>query len=143
MSSRRFPKRPWISAHAIIFDPKKRVLLTKRAAPPKQNHWFPPGGAIDVGETVEEGLKREIKEETDITVNNLRFVDFIDGITRNAEGEVVYHFVVFMYTANYLEGIIEAKDDALEVKWVSIQDVVSKKILVPEELTSILKKIMD
>ncbi len=143
MNNRRFPKRPWVSAHAIIFDPKKRFLLTKRAAPPKQNYWFPPGGAIDVGETVEEGLIREIKEETDILVNNLQFVDFIDGISRNAEGKVIYHFVVFMFTANYLEGTIKAKDDALEVKWVSIQDVISEKILVPKELTSILKKIMD
>lgn len=141
MSNRRYPERPWVSAHAIIFDPQKRILLTKRAAPPKQNYWFPPGGAIDVGETVEEGVRREIKEETDIIVDNLRFVDFIDGITRNTEGIVVYHFVVFMYTAEYLEGTIKAKDDALEVKWVSIQDIISEKILVPKELILILQKI--
>ncbi|MFX1283854.1 MAG: NUDIX hydrolase [Promethearchaeota archaeon] len=143
MSNRKYPKRPWVSAHAIIFDPKKRILLTKRAAPPKQNYWFPPGGAIDVGETVEEGVKREILEETDIIVNNLRFIDFIDGITRNTEGKVIYHFVVFMFSADYLEGTIKAKDDALEVKWVSIQDILSERVLVPKELLLILQKIND
>ena len=141
MSDRRYPKRPWVSAHAIIFDQhKKKILLTKRAAPPKQNFWFPPGGAIDLGETVEEGVRREIKEETDIIVNNLRFINHIDGITNDTEGKVIYHFVVFMYVADYLKGIAKALDDALEVKWVSADEIVSDTIPVPEELISILKE---
>lgn len=141
MSDRRYPKRPWVSAHAIIFDQhKKKILLTKRAAPPKQNFWFPPGGAIDIGETVEEGVIREIKEETDIIVNNLRFIKHIDGITNDTEGKVIYHFVVFMYEADYLKGIAKALDDALEVKWVSADEIVSEAIPVPKELISILKE---
>jgi ADP-ribose pyrophosphatase YjhB (NUDIX family) len=142
MNDRKYPKRPWVSAHAIIFDrEKKKILLTKRAAPPKQNFWFPPGGAIDLGETVQEGVKREIKEETDIYVNNLRFVDFIDGITRDAEGRVILHFVVFMYEADYLKRTIKAQDDALDVKWVSFEEILSETIPVPTELKSIVKKI--
>lgn len=142
MNDRKYPKRPWVSAHAIIFDrEKKKILLTKRAAPPKQNFWFPPGGAIDLGETVQEGVKREIKEETDIYVNNLRFVDFIDGITRDAEGRVIFHFVVFMYEADYLKGTIKAQDDALDVKWVSFEEILSETIPVPTELKAIVKKI--
>ncbi len=141
MSDRRYPKRPWVSAHAIILDQqKKKIHLTKRAAPPKQNFWFPPGGAIDLGETVEEGVRREIKEETDIIVNNLRFIKHIDGITHDTEGKVIYHFVVLMYEADYLKGIAKAKDDALEVKWVSADEIVSDAIPVPKELILILKE---
>ncbi|MHA2247629.1 MAG: NUDIX hydrolase [Candidatus Hodarchaeales archaeon] len=141
MNDRKYPKRPWVSAHAIIFDQnKKKILLTKRAAPPKQNFWFPPGGAIDIGETVEEGVRREIKEETDIIVNNLRFIKHIDGITHDTEGKVIYHFVVFMYKADYLKGIAKALDDALEVKWVSADEIASDAIPVPKELISILKE---
>lgn len=143
MSDRKYPKRPWVSAHAIIFDQKKKILLTKRAAPPKQYFWFPPGGAIDIGETVEEGLKREVLEETDITIKNLRYVSYIDGITRDGEENVIYHFVVFMYVADYHKGIVKAKDDALDVKWASIEDIMSEAIPVPKELISTLNKIED
>ena len=61
MSNRKYPRRPWVSAHGIIFDKKReKILLTKRAAPPKALFWFPPGGAIDLGETVKEGLRRVV-----------------------------------------------------------------------------------
>ncbi|MHA2295415.1 MAG: NUDIX hydrolase [Candidatus Hodarchaeales archaeon] len=140
MSSRKYPKRPWVSAHAIIFNDKKEILLTKRAAPPKRNYWFPPGGAIDLGEKVEEGLEREIMEETTIKVRNLHFIDYIDAITSDDDDRIVFHYVVFMFSANYLEGTAKAKDDALEVKWSSIEDILSSKYPVPKELVTIVKK---
>lgn len=141
MTTRKYPKRPWVSAHAIIFNQDGRILLVKRAAPPKQNFWFPPGGAIDVGETVKLGLEREILEETNVTVKNMDFVDYIDGISQDAEGQILYHFVVLMFVADYLEGTISAKDDALEVKWVSIEEILSENIPVPIELITILEQL--
>ncbi|MFX1515199.1 MAG: NUDIX hydrolase [Promethearchaeota archaeon] len=142
MSNRKYPQRPWVSAHGIIFDKKReKILLTKRAAPPKALFWFPPGGAIDLGETVEEGLRREIYEETDITVESLQFIDYIDGITHDSDNKVEFHFVVFMFETEHSEGMIKAKDDALEVKWVSIEEIMSKALPVPSELISILKKL--
>jgi ADP-ribose pyrophosphatase YjhB (NUDIX family) len=140
MSDRKYPQRPWVSAHGIIFDEKReKILLTKRAAPPKALFWFPPGGAIDLGETVEEGLKREIYEETDISVKNLQFINYIDGITHDDNKNVEFHFVVFMFEVEYVSGTIKAKDDALEVRWVSIEEIMSNAIPVPSELISILK----
>ena len=141
MSNRKYPRRPWVSAHGIIFDKKReKILLTKRAAPPKALFWFPPGGAIDLGETVEEGLRREIYEETDISVGTLRFIDYIDGITHDSNTKVEFHFVVFMFEAEYSKGKIKAKDDALDVKWVPLEDIMSEAIPVPSELISILNK---
>ncbi|UCE13492.1 MAG: NUDIX domain-containing protein [Candidatus Heimdallarchaeota archaeon] len=141
MTTRKYPKRPWVSAHAIIFDQHRRILLVKRAAPPKQNFWFPPGGAIDVGETVKSGLEREILEETNVTVKNMNFVDYIDGITQDTEGQILYHFVVFMFVADYLEGTIKAKDDALEVRWVSLEEIMTNALPVPKELITILERL--
>jgi 8-oxo-dGTP diphosphatase len=141
MVSRKYPIRPWVSAHAIVFNYQNEILLTKRAAPPKQNYWFPPGGAIDLGETVIEGVSREVFEETNIYINNLRFFDYIDGITHDSEGEVLFHFVVFIFLADYKKGVIKASDDALEAKWLSIEEIKSKKILIPKELLSIIQKI--
>ncbi len=142
MSNRKYPTRPWVSAHAIIFDKdRKNILLTKRAAPPKQFYWFPAGGAINLGETVEEGVKREIIEETGVKIKNLQFVDYIDGITLDKNEKVEYHYVVFMFVADYKEGVVEANDDALEVQWMSIEDIKSDSIQVPAELDRILEKI--
>lgn len=140
MSNRKYPQRPWVSAHGIIFNQQRtKILLTKRAAPPKALFWFPPGGAIDIGETVEEGLKREILEETDIIVENLQFINYINGITHDSDNKVEYHFVVFMFEAEYSKGTIKAKDDALDVKWVSLEEIMSEAIPVPTELISILR----
>lgn len=141
MTSRKYPTRPWVSAHAIIFNKKQEILLTKRAASPKKNFWFPPGGVIDLGETVISGLKREIMEETNIRVTNFHFNDYIDGITYNKEGRILYHFIVFIFTSNYLDGEVEAKDDALEAKWFSIEDIISKIVLVTDEFIQITNRL--
>ncbi len=141
MSDRKYPSRPWISTHGIIFDQNYRVLLTKRAAPPKQNYWFPPGGVVDLGETVLEALKREILEETGISVKNLRFIDFLDAISHDESGKILYHFVVHFYIGEYLSGILQAADDALEAMWIPIDKIKNRSILVPDELIQLLNKI--
>lgn len=141
MTSRKYPTRPWVSVHTIIFNKKQEILLTKRAASPNKNFWFPPGGVIDLGETVISGLKREIMEETNIRVTNFHFNDYIDGLTYDKEGRILYHFIVFIFTANYLDGEVEAKDDALEAKWFSIEDIISKKVLVTDEFIKITNRL--
>ncbi len=140
MTNREYPSRPWVSAHAVIFNKKKLILLTKRAAPPKANYWFPPGGAIDLGETVVAGLEREIKEETNIIVSNLKFLDYLDGITPDTKKRILYHYVVFIFTANHLEGEVQANDDALDAHWFSVSDIMTRKIDVPDELIRIIDK---
>ena len=115
--------------------------MTKRAASPKKNFWFPPGGVIDLGETVISGLTREIMEETNIHVTNFHFNDYLDGLTYDKEGKILYHFIVFIFTANYLDGEVEAKDDALEAKWFSIEDIISKKVLVTDEFIQITNRL--
>jgi ADP-ribose pyrophosphatase YjhB (NUDIX family) len=140
--NRNYPARPWVSAHVIIFDKdKEKILLTKRAAPPKRHYWFPPGGAIDVGETVEEGVIRETLEETTIRITKPRFVDYIDAISRDEKGEVRFHFVVFMFVADYLEGKVEAKDDALDAKWFSAETIIAGEVPIPDQLIEILKQV--
>ncbi len=140
MLNRKYPTRPWVSAHAIIFNQDDKILLTKRAAEPKINYWFPPGGAIDLGETVTDGLTREILEETNIKVTNLSFIDYIDGLSYDSEGKILYHYVILLFRADHLEGEVKANDDALDAKWFSISDILSRDIPVPTELIRLVKK---
>jgi ADP-ribose pyrophosphatase len=142
LNSRKYPSRPWVSAHAIIFNQKNEILLTKRAAPPRRFFWSLPGGAIDLGETVEEGVTREIFEETSVQIKNLRFVDYVNAIHRDNNGKVLYHYVVLIYAADYLEGVVKADDDALDAKWFSSDDIIARDIQITEELVSIIKRMV-
>lgn len=142
MNSRKYPSRPWVSAHAIIFNQKNEILLTKRATPPRRFFWSLPGGAIDLGETVEEGVTREIFEETSVQIKNLRFVDYVNAIHRDNNGKVLYHYVVLIYAADYLEGVVKADDDALDAKWFSSDDIIARDIQITEELVSIIKRMV-
>ena len=142
MSDRQYPSRPWVSAHVLIFNnTKSELLLTKRASPPKQFYWFPPGGAIDLGEAVEAGIKREVLEETGVNITNLQYIKYLDAITKDERGEIRFHYVVFMFRADFQGGTVTAMDDALEAKWIPITDIQARRIPIPEELLIILDEI--
>src|SRR5260221_488110 len=78
---------------AVILD-GDRVLLVKRANEPLKGEWSLPGGAVDVGETLEQAVARESKEETGFDVEVGPVVEVLDRIHRDASGRVEYHFVL-------------------------------------------------
>lgn len=139
MGDRRYPTRPWVSAHVIIFNSKNEIILTKRASPPKQNYWFPPGGAIDLGETVVEGIKREVMEECNLTITDIEYLQYIDAITKDENNKILFHYVVHIYKAILQGGNLKAQDDALDVKWFSLNELNSSNYKIPEEFFTIMK----
>jgi ADP-ribose pyrophosphatase YjhB (NUDIX family) len=141
MKVRKYPLRPWVSVFAFIFNKENEVLLTKRAKPPRIDHWFPPGGMIELGETALTAVKREILEETGVQVNNLRFIDYFDGITYNDDGKVIYHNIVLIFIADYLTGFAQANDDALDLKWIPFKKILAQELVLWENQDEILKKI--
>ncbi|MCK4437998.1 NUDIX domain-containing protein, partial [Candidatus Bathyarchaeota archaeon] len=70
-TSRQYPTRPIPGVAGIILDGDS-VLLSIRGKPPSEGKWGLPGGAVEVGETVEEALIREILEETGVKVRPIR-----------------------------------------------------------------------
>jgi ADP-ribose pyrophosphatase YjhB (NUDIX family) len=139
MTNRQYPSRPWVSAFILIFNKTKdKILLVKRGKPPKKDYWFPPGGATNLGETVEAGIKREVLEETGLKITNLQFVQYLDVILPDNKGETQYHYIEMVFSSDSYEGEIKAGDDALEVRWVPLQDIELDYILVPKELIFVL-----
>jgi mutator protein MutT len=95
-----------------------RVLLIRRGKEPLLGRWVVPGGTVELGETLESALVREMEEETGLLVEPLEVLTVFDRIERDGE-RVVYHFVIVDYLCRWLSGEARAASDALEVAWAS------------------------
>jgi 8-oxo-dGTP diphosphatase len=126
LPQREFPTQPLVGVGAVIFDDRGRVLLIKRGAEPLKGHWSLPGGLLELGEPLVEGVKREIAEETGLIVVPEAIVEVVDRIYRYSDGEksqVRYHYVVVDYWCHVISdksgGDVQPSSDAVEVAWVS------------------------
>jgi 8-oxo-dGTP diphosphatase len=120
--SREYPVRPIIGLGAIVWK-DGRVLMVQRGRPPRAGIWSLPGGAQDLGESVAEGIRREIAEETGVQIELLGLVEVIDSIQRDADGRVRYHYTIVDYVARWVGGEAVAGDDAAAVAWVDPADL--------------------
>ena len=120
--ARRYPTRPIVGvAGAVVADGK--VLLIRRGSEPMRGTWSLPGGALETGETILEGVAREVLEETGLRVKPLELLAMLDRIVRDEHGAVEYHYVLLDWLCELAETtqIDEARagSDALEIAWVS------------------------
>ena len=90
-------------------------MLVKRRFEPLAGQWSLPGGAIEVGETLEAGVAREIREETGLTVDVGSIVEVFDRIFRDEASRVKYHFVLIDYVCRATGGQFRAGSDVGDV----------------------------
>ena len=109
-------KHPVISVGAVVVQ-NNAVLLVKRKNPPCQNEWAIPGGKVKLGETLQQAAEREILEETGLKIKAHQVVYGFDLIKKDAEDNILYHYVIVDLAADYLSGVLKAKDDALDAQW--------------------------
>ena len=99
-----------------------RVLLIRRGKEPLRGRWVVPGGTVELGETLEAAVVREVEEETGLVVAPREVVTVFDRIDR--EGDVVrYHYVIVDYRCEYVSGTPRAASDAAEVALVTREDL--------------------
>ena len=115
--NRRYPPRPILGIGAIILD-RDRVLLVERGKPPLQGYWSLPGGVLEVGERLEEGVRREIMEETGLQIKPLGIVEVFERIMRDAAGRAEYHYVLVDYLCRATGGALCAASDCANARWV-------------------------
>ena len=94
--SREYPERPIVGVGGVVVE-RGRVLLVRRGRAPLLGEWSIPGGALKTGETLEEGLRRELREETGLEVMPLELVEVLDRIVPDADGRTRYHYVLIDY----------------------------------------------
>lgn len=119
MSDREYPVRPIVGIGIVVLK-HDSVLLVRRGKPPNIGSWTLPGGAQEVGETVEDAARRELLEETAITVDTLHFAAHVDNIRRDAEGRVQFHYTILDFAARWHSGEPVAGSDVTEAVWARL-----------------------
>src|SRR5260370_160495 len=95
--SRRYPERPVLGVGALIILEDDRILLVERGNEPLKGYWSLPGGAVETGESLRDGVKREILEETGLTIEPMQVVEIFERIMADADGRTEYHYVLIDY----------------------------------------------
>jgi len=120
--SRRYPSRPFLGVGALIFDDEK-LLIVERAGEPFKGYWSLPGGILECGEKLNQGVRREVLEETGLEVEPLSVFEIFERIISDAEGKAEYHYVVIDYWCKPIGGRLEAASDVSRVAWVTAQNL--------------------
>ena len=95
------------------------VLLIRRGTPPRQGEWSLPGGRIEPGERAVDAALRELREETGVEAEITGLIDVVDGLFPEAGR----HYVLIDYAARWLSGEPVAGDDAIEARFVALDEV--------------------
>ncbi len=119
---RLYPKQPLVGVGAVLICNGK-ILLEKRKNEPGKGKWSIPGGLVELGESVEETVIREVHEETGLLVEKPEHIDVVDNVTRDENGEIKYHFVIIDYFVKLKGGTLKASSDAEELRWVAFDEV--------------------
>ena len=128
---REYPDRPIVGVGGVVVQ-NGRVVLVRRAKAPRMGEWSIPGGMLELGETLRDGVAREIEEETGLRVKSEEVLDVFDSIVTDAEGKTQYHYVLVDYLCSVTGGELRAASDVSEARWATLEEALS---LVKREIT--------
>ena len=122
MVKRLYPDQPVVGIGAIILRDGE-ILLEQRGNEPALGQWTIPGGVVEVGESLEDAVKRETHEETGLVVESISLIDVVDQVHLDDRGRLEYHYVIIDYVVKTKPAEPEAASDANALKWVKLGDV--------------------
>ena len=120
---REYPSAPVVAVGAVVCHQGK-VLLVRRGHEPAMGRWVIPGGGVELGETVRDAVRREIREECGIEISVANEpAAVVDRIDRDTAGRVRYHYVIIDYLADYQSGMLTPGSDVTAAQWVDPADL--------------------
>lgn len=105
---------------AVIFKENK-VLLALRDHEPFKDHWCIPGGHIEFGEHPDTAVRREVLEETGLSLRNLKFFNYYSEFYSHME----WHAIALIYTGSAEGELIPQPGEVKELKWVPIKEALT------------------
>ena len=143
-SSREYPERPVVGVGGVIIE-NGRALLIRRGSEPLRGEWSIPGGTLELGESLQEGVARELREETGLDVRVLELIEVFDRIFPNdgspqahAKPRPRFHFVIVDYLCERISGEPRAGSDVTDVAFATEDEL--EKFHLTETATRVLKK---
>jgi 8-oxo-dGTP diphosphatase len=142
--SREYPERPVVGIGGVIIE-QGRTLLIRRGSEPMRGEWSIPGGTLELGETLEEGVVRELLEETGIVVRVLDLIEVFDRIYAE-DGTIAvqvlkkprFHYVIVDYLCKRIGGEPRAGSDVTDVVFAREEELA--KYQLTATATRILQK---
>ena len=145
---REYPEQPVVGVGGVVID-ADRALLIRRASPPLEGQWSIPGGMLELGETLDQGVRRELAEETGLEVAVLELIEALERIEPGSRGDgnnpasaglvqPRYHFVILDYLCEVRGGILRAGSDAKDFAWAREDDLA--RFNLTAAATRVLKK---
>ena len=134
---RRYPKRPIVGVGALIFD-RGRILMAQRGKTPLKGWWSLPGGALEIGESLDFAVRREVREETGLEIEPLGVFEIFERIMRDESGAAEYHYVLIDYICRVSGGTLCAGDDVCRVEWVKPEGL--KDLQITEGTLGVIEK---
>ena len=125
-NARTYPTRPFLAVSAAIFR-NGRVLVVRRARPPARGLYTLPGGGVELGETLEEAVIREVREETALEVEPIELAGFRQAIARDGGGRVERHFVILPFAARWISGEVSLNEELDEAHWLAPDELAGLK----------------
>jgi 8-oxo-dGTP diphosphatase len=114
--TREYPERPILGVGAVVVD-RGRALLVRRGHEPARGQWSIPGGRVEPGETLRDAVRREILEETGLSIEVGRRLRILERIFRDDSARVKYHYVLIDYRAIPTGGALSASSDAADARY--------------------------
>jgi ADP-ribose pyrophosphatase YjhB (NUDIX family) len=118
---REYPDRPIVGVGGVVVH-RQRALLIRRGCEPHKGQWSIPGGMLELGEELADGVRRELKEETGLEVEPLEIVAAFDRIMREGK-RVKYHYVIVDYVCRLKRGRLKSASDVLDARWVRREEM--------------------
>lgn len=115
-----------------------RVVLVRRGHAPLKGEWSVPGGVVEVGETLEAAITREVREETGLEVEVGPIVDVIDRLKHDSDGRVEYHYVLVDFLCRPRGGSLACASDAEAVAWAALDEL--PRYAVAESTITVIEK---
>jgi ADP-ribose pyrophosphatase YjhB (NUDIX family) len=114
---RSYPDRPFLAVSAAIIRDGK-VLIVRRARRPALGIYTLPGGGVEIGETLIEAVKREVREETALDIEPVALAGHREAIMRDAAGRAERHFVVLCFASRWISGEPVLNEELSEARWL-------------------------